>query len=302
MPSQRLERLSAQIENETTDSFGKFYLYASLLNVLTVRTKSFSDTLPKTTGVLSPNINIGGTSRVANHADSYAREFKKTPPGLHYFIQEIILSFMRQGKLSDLFFIIGKMNEHLKMNTLQQNRSLHSNISFGVRQTEIVNLLKNVQQMAECTQYSIDNSVYMFAAMVGLIVIPLLVSALISAWMAILATVTTGYMIYFFSKKIQSAAEQMKDAVERYDATMDDLVREQTININTPNNLSYFIHSIVMPISHLGITMLEQTVLRGQNTTKRKDLCTLFKEVDECSKLTSVQAIETRFSSFGIHK
>ena len=31
MPSQALTELSAQIESQKTDSFGKFYLYASLL-------------------------------------------------------------------------------------------------------------------------------------------------------------------------------------------------------------------------------------------------------------------------------
>ena len=59
MPSEALEELAAQIERQPTDNFGKFYLYASLLNVLTVRQQSFLETIPKYQGIMGSQLQYG---------------------------------------------------------------------------------------------------------------------------------------------------------------------------------------------------------------------------------------------------
>ena len=109
MPSQALTELSVKIESQTTDNFGKFYLYATLLNKITIRDrqKKFFDTMPVFTNaralfLTNTNINVGELPiDFDRRVKIYQDQFHVNEPNLIFSIQRIFLSFVRKGKLSD---------------------------------------------------------------------------------------------------------------------------------------------------------------------------------------------------------
>jgi len=147
--SNDLREIADQIEARNTDGFGKFYMYAALLNVVAVRNKTFAEALPKQrtlstalSGVGANAVNAvgkwvgargnvvstdqriqlelgeasaGGTNRLFyDNVSKYQKNFEVKSPNVFIVIKNMMDAYLRRGQLTDLSFIVEKMNSHLK--------------------------------------------------------------------------------------------------------------------------------------------------------------------------------------------
>ena len=135
MPSYALAELSKQIELQPTDHFGKFYLYATLLNTITVRKKNFLEGMPVYKDHSMRGFAAAGTKTVVSllqghrHTDTgtpikigsindqfaekvsqYQSQYEDIEPSFVRSVQNIFLAFARKGQLSELIFIIDNCN------------------------------------------------------------------------------------------------------------------------------------------------------------------------------------------------
>ena len=296
MPSKALEELVAQIERQPTDNFGKFYLYASLLNVLTVRQQSFLDTIPKYQGFSGSQLQYRTLDPAFSASvDRYKAQF--VPKVLYPIavVQKILLAFLRKGQLSDLFFIIKKMNDHLKTQPLadrKYNLSVYNNISFERRRGGVVELLECAQRVTTYAQGSIDNTVYgfltFFTALIAMHVLQVLGGLVMG-----LILLAAGYSTYRFLQNAVSGLRLLGAEVQRCNDITKGLINHQTDNLYTPNNLNFIIKSVLKPIAYASVTVQEQMSFNQRNyevsEENRKFLDILFPLVDISSGLAGVK-------------
>ena len=287
MPSQALTELSAQIESQTTDSFGKFYLYATLLNKITIRDsqKSFFDTMPAysnklTGGLTTTPINVGKLEgSFKTMATNYQSQFGVKAPNFILSIQRIFLSFVRKGQLSDLAFIIDKMNDHLTAEPMAKdsyNASIYTYSSFGTRKEGLEDLLRSAQKVSKLAQETVDNTMYavitIIAAILSLKITMLLGGLLLTS--AMLAA--SGFATYTFLKNAYDCVDRIQAAVLACKEAGKKLCDEQAQNIMTPNNLSFIINGVLKPIAFASVTVQELTALYmeefQQNQVSREEL------------------------------
>ncbi|MGV3740663.1 MAG: hypothetical protein ACO1N3_05185 [Gammaproteobacteria bacterium] len=278
MPSQALADISVLIERQDTDAFGKFYMYASLLNALTVRQKSFLETLPKytpnsgfgllktvgaTIGVndtpeLKTGIIDGNFSRMV---DEYKTEFDVRSPNFVLVIQRILLSFVRKGQLSDLIFIIKKMNDHLQsqpMATPNHNGFIFGAVAFEERKLGVKNLLKTAEVVMNLAQKSVDHSMYGFITVIAACIAVKITLSLGGLFLTFGMLAASGYLAYLFFQSAITAFEQIEQAAENCMRVGEIMFAEQAVNIMQPNNFSFIIKSILAPIAYTGTTVREQ--------------------------------------------
>ena len=252
MPSQALTELSAQIESQKTDSFGKFYLYATLLTKITIRDrqKSFFDTMPVysnklTVGLTTTPIKAGKLDGSFNAmVTNYQSQFDLKVPNFILSIQRIFLSFVRKGQLSDLAFIIDKMNDHLSSEPMveaEYNYSIYSNSSFDSRKTDLQALLRSAQEVSKLAQDTVDNTMYavitIIAAILSLKITMLLGGLLLTV--AMLAA--SGFATYTFLQTAYVCVNSIQAAVSVCEKVGEKLYFQQAGNILTPDNLSFII-------------------------------------------------------------
>ncbi len=291
MPSQALTELSAKIESQKTDSFGKFYLYATLLNKITIRDrqKSFFDTMPvysnkltvcfTTTPIKAGTLDGSFNAMVTN----YQSQFDVKVPNFILSIQRIFLSFVRKGQLSDLAFIIDKMNDHLSSEPMAEasyNASIYSNSSFDSRKTDLQRLLRSAQEVSKLAQDTVDNTMYavitIIAAILSLKITMLLGGLLLTV--AMLAA--SGFASYTFLQAAYVCVNSIEGAVQRCSSVGEALYDKQAGNILTPDNLSFIINGVLKPIAFASVTVQEQMAVDmdefGQTQRSRETLVTTF--------------------------
>lgn len=276
MPSQALAELSAQIERQQTDSFGKFYLYATLLHKITIRdrTKTFADTMPlyankATFGWTDTKVNAGTLDSSFNaKIINYQAQFDVKVPNFILSIQRIALSFIRKGQLSDLAFIIDKMNEHLGAEPMAEesyNASIYKNASFDSRKKGLHNLLQSAQQVSRLTQDIVDNAGYavitIIATLLSLKLTMLLGGLLLT--MGMLAA--GGYATYYFLATAIACVNRIEAAITACNMVGQELCTEQAKNLRSPDNLNFIIKGVLMPIAFATVTVQEQTATNFQD-------------------------------------
>ncbi|MCX7119423.1 MAG: hypothetical protein NTZ86_06120 [Legionellales bacterium] len=209
MPSQALTELSAKIESQKTDSFGKFYLYATLLNKITIRdrSKGFFDTMPVCTNtrtffLTNTNINVGKLPiDFDGRVTIYQDQFDVNVPNFIFSIQRIFLSFLRKGQLSDLAFIIEKMSNHLTAEQMAEdsyNASIYTYSSFGTRKKSLENLLRSAQKVSKLAQDTVDNAMYAVITIIAAI-LSLKITMLLGGLLLTLAMLAaSGFATYTF--------------------------------------------------------------------------------------------------------
>lgn len=284
MPSQALAEISAQIERQETDSFGKFYLYASLLQELTVRKKgrNFTD-VPQYT----PNSGTGigravGSFMTAGHIEAlalktgpvsgeltrqvgeYKASFDVDTPNFFMVIQRILLSFARKGQLSDLIFIIKKMNDHLAARPMaieQYNGILFNDISFNNRQPNVRRLLATAEQVTNLAQKSVDHAMYGYLLVIAAGLATKITFALGGVALTLVMLAASGYAAFYLFQSALRAFEEIETSAEKCLNIVNTMVIDQANMLAQPNNLSFIIKSIVAPVAYMGTTVREQLAL-----------------------------------------
>ncbi|MBP6917540.1 MAG: hypothetical protein KBB94_01325 [Legionellaceae bacterium] len=269
MPSQALTELSAQIESQKTDSFGKFYLYATLLKKLTIRDRqqSFFDTMPVysnklTVGYTTTSIKAGNLDSTFNAmVTNYQSQFDVKVPNFILTIQRIFLFFLRKGQLSDLAFIIDKMNDHLSAEPMAEesyNASIYSNSSFYSRKRGLQDLLRSAQDVSKLVQDSVDNTMYAVITIIAAI-LSLKITMLLGGLLLTLAMLAaSGFATYTFLQTAVDCFDNIGKAADACEVVGKSLYLEQAGNIMTPDYLSFIINGVLKPIVFANVTVREQ--------------------------------------------
>lgn len=302
MPSLTMKALSEQIERQPTDNFGKFYLYTSLLNVMAVRKKSFLQTLPTYTGLTGSQLQYGEiTPQFSAEVDRYKLQYIPQKSDPITAVLKILQIFLRQGQMSDLFFVINKMNEHLKrpnMATQQYNLSLYKNVAFDRRKQGVIELLECAQNIVNLAQKGTDNIMYGFLTFLGGLITLHVIGAVAGMVLSTLILAMTGYSSYWFFQNSINAFQHLNAEVRRCNTITKDMINHQTGNIYTPNNLNFIIKSVLAPIDYMGVSIQEQlaftdaTARISQENRQRLDI--LFDLVDKSSELGAIMRIELK--------
>src|SRR5687767_6468404 len=111
MPSSQLKQISEQIEANQTDDFSKFYMYAGLLTLITIRepTMNFFSVQPQTSPIVASNkkLKIGDFSgEFSRQVNAYKTLFDAPAPDQLLVIQKMIMAYARKGQLADLVYIV----------------------------------------------------------------------------------------------------------------------------------------------------------------------------------------------------
>ena len=303
MPSSALKEISDQIERQPTDSFGKFYLYATLLKTLTVqeKAKGFVGSLPiftsntpvsimssvaskVTTAVKPPKLDVGELQgEFVNKLGDYRNDVINTVITIPSTVQKIVNFFLRKDLLNDLLFIIEKMNTHLKaepMATVNYNQNIFFQMSFNSRQKGVVQLLEHAERTIKLGHNVLNHSAYG----VGTILVAILATKFVFSFGGILLTLgmlaVAGYGAYLF---FQSALKSYKDIAASTEACIDivkNMSEDQASALLQDNNLNFIIRSIVAPVAYLGVTISEHEAFTKEeqeiNDQERKKLDQVF--------------------------
>ncbi len=104
MPSKMLETISSQIEDNGTDRFAKFYMYANLLHVISVReaNKTILEVSPKGHGIFNAQtISLGNfDNQFTTLVNEYQQSFAPSPPGKLEVFKKIVSAYARKGQLA----------------------------------------------------------------------------------------------------------------------------------------------------------------------------------------------------------
>jgi hypothetical protein len=168
MPSSALAHIARQIEDQGVDHFSKFYMYAGLLNMISVREtdKTIFTVQPKTAPVLmsakSLNHGVFG-SNFANEVNQYQNYFQKPTPDPLMANKKIIMAYFRKGQLADLAYIIEQMVGHLTAHPLRptdvDNLRIFESVQFAKKHAATIQFLRSVDELNKTLLGMVDNGV-----------------------------------------------------------------------------------------------------------------------------------------------
>lgn len=264
MPSKKLDLLCKQIENQDTDDFGKFYMYASLLKSVAVRNTTFTSGLPKcNNGVVfwkKNSLVLGELPKdFPEEVAAYAREFINTEPNVSNLFYNIAMTYIRKGNIADLIYVIDKMLTHLlAINSTQtHNQEISNHIDFMKKKPEIV---KFIEQISACNQQLLStvDSTCNTALFTGSFFLLSFIFSLAPSLIVLGLMAWSGY--YAYSYAIQ-AYEQGIETGKKISLLGEELASlpQKTSLLNNKNHNSFFT-AIITPLPHAAITAGEQLV------------------------------------------
>lgn len=273
MPSNQLASLTQQIEDQNTDAFGKFYMYVSLLNSITVRDESFSERMSvKTSKWESLRIHTGtlNTAEFSNKVALYAHQFLPSSPRWFHALSNIALSYVRKGTLSDLAYIVDRMLAHLRATSEEQrgNKNLQEKFQFNEDQNNLIQFITQLQQtnkeILSLVDAGCNTALSSGLALAGLVLI------LASAFSIFPAIIGLGFIAggaYAAYSYANQAAEHAKfiDELSEEEANLLGQIngsvgknKGKTTPNNTLNYSDLFYSSIFRPLSYTLQTAAEQ--------------------------------------------
>ena len=273
MPSSTLQVLSDQIEQLETDDFGKFYMYSSLLNVITVRDeKAFVYTLPLYKGLFGPpkSVYIGKPNvDFYSLVTSYQNQFKpNSAPNIFTVAKKIIGAYLRKGQLADLSFIIDKMVAHLNVIHIDNmsntpNKMIYDHIFFNSKKTDVYQVINTVlkanHHFLSCIDNGINASLSACLVILGLTVVLAFAFSLVGL---IIAAVMVGAGVYGLNNFYLEAMESFDKITNAYDQIYKLALRPDSHCVSKNENLTRFYHdSVFTPIMFFPITGIEQLSL-----------------------------------------
>ncbi|KTD41774.1 hypothetical protein [Legionella parisiensis] len=276
MPSHQLALLCQQIEKQKTDHFGKFYMYVSLLNTLTARNKTFADGLPKyATGSMFwrknhldiGEIPIGFTQQL----DSYAREFINSQPHWSKTLHNIVMAYIRRGKITDLAYIIDQMLSHLMSIHGQQshNQDIYEYISFEKKKKGLIDFIQQVstfnRQLLSVADDGSNTALSLLAVTTGFVLVLASIASIIPLIIGLPLVLGGAYGVYHFATKGIAQAEQLETQMQQVFDTMGPL---QGSLLGDKNSVSFYA-AAVKPLPYAVVTAGEQLMF---NQSQQKTL------------------------------
>lgn len=290
MPSQTLLNLSTEIEEKGPDHLAQFFMYASLLNVVTASNEvAYEDTLPQTSKTMLRSVGESCTrflpagSRVDEslrlyvgdlseefHTNlrAYARSFKNPSPSIGKIMGVVAATCFRTSQVADLSYIICKMRDHLNaLNTAPENatnRKIYGDLAISTNREMMLGFLRPIaaisQQSLNCMDYSVSALLLFVTALVSLTVLLLLTSALASMIATGVLVAATCATAAYVGCAIHAAGEIERLAHELHAIEfnmVDD--RATTQQVLEPAYIPQtMFHTLFKPMRYTGVTIMEQ--------------------------------------------
>lgn len=286
MPSHFLEQISQQIEAHGTDHFSKFYMYAGLLNIATVRKpgSNFNNIQPQTSPLFfaKKSLKLGEfPNKFATQVNNFQNQFIIPTPGAFNTMQQIVMTYFRKGQLADLIFIIDKMLGHLSTQELKptdtNNKDIYKDINFELKKSAIYEFINSISKQNHQILSSIDN--VMNAAIAGSIALTGLTIILTSTF-SLAGLLIGGAMLvggglsaYSYALQVQNLGIQLEKSEKNNQDAMNAMLNKMSTyesTISDDNHKSFLMRGIVMPFLYYGITAQEQ-FSPDENTTKQAE-------------------------------
>jgi hypothetical protein len=294
MPSSQLSLLCEQIEAQNTDHFGKFYMYVSLLNTVTVRNKSFAEGLPKYSKGLAfwrdNHLDLGGEIPVefSQKVDLYARQFINAQPNWSTVLYNIAMSYIRKGKIADLTYIIDQMLSHLKAihGPQTNNQNIYDYVQFESKKTSITQFIEQIstfnQQLLSVADTCCNTALSVAAATTGLVLVLASVFFLASSFIGFGLLIAGAYSAYSFVTQLEGQVNQLEKQMMQIVEKAQKLPDDNSLFGN--KNHHAFFSSIFMPLPYTVLTAVEQ--LTFDKSTQQK----LLEERSSLEQVTTMLA------------
>lgn len=274
MPSNDLARISDQIEQQGTDSFSKFFMYANLLNVISIREegKNIFTVQPKTAPILSSpkglNYGLFG-SGFTGEVNQYKGFFEKPEPDVLLTFDRIIKAYFRKGQLADMAFIIEKMLGHLSAHPLKPtdrtNRDIYDSVNFEDKLEATTQFINSIDQLNKSLLKMVDDGVNSgISAVVAVTGFSVVLASVFSlAGLLIGGTMMAAGIYYAYSYSQQNVGAsariqaQVKSIMEgAVGMTARQGFYENVINPETHKN--FMLKGLIKPLAYSAVTLGEQ--------------------------------------------
>ena len=204
MPSQILKDLSDEIQAKGPDKFAKFFMYASLLNVITatdrenINSATYIATLPKASGMLGglTSLDIGDlSSEFYSKLRAYGAKFNNPSPDLMKASGMLGQTYFRQSQVADLAYILERMRGELDIMeepSNSTNKKVYSQLCLSDLKPEVLEFIDRIEALSKttlgCIDCAVNGSFSVVAAIVGL-------SVLLHASSALIALLGVGLVV-----------------------------------------------------------------------------------------------------------
>jgi hypothetical protein len=301
MPSSALAEISQNIENLDTDSLGKFYMYAAVLEMITVRDprhKNPFTLLPQDTKITSSlfnrfvgqavDLNVPHWSTDKNKkVESYINQYAYTPSAsdnqsaLEDFVNTVLvlkkltLAYFRKGQLGDLNFINERMLDHLTMLspecTFGKNKDLYNNIRFKEKKVIIEDILTKTKAVHDNGFAVIDSGFkclsFALLAIVGVVFVASLTHVLLGLVM-ISAGVFGACLAFSIAQACFSRMDHLIDDCQETPETIINTAVSDGLT-NDTSTIDFIIKPIIVPLMFSGVTIAEQLDMDGTGPARK---------------------------------
>jgi hypothetical protein len=292
MPSKQLSQLVQQIEQQDTDHFAKFYMYVSLLNMIAFRNKNktFAEGLPhysKGNSFWQDNTLKFGNLPMSfyNETSEYSRAFTNTQPLWLNSLYNIVSSYLRKGKVSDLVFIIDQMFNHLTAIEGHQshNQKIYKYIDFKEKKAGLTAFIRQVSdfnhEVLSLVDNGVNSSIAIAAATVGLIMILASVFALVPTLLGLALMIGGAYAAYSYASQVDKQINGLQEKMNAIKEKTQQLSQDESLFGN--KNHDAFFSAVVIPMPYAAITAGEQVIFDEKQQTdlveERQALDTMFR-------------------------
>lgn len=295
MPSELLTKISKEIDEKGPDSFSKFYMYAAVLNKITVRdSQDFDDLLPKDERKLlsvfnpyktpkTPSLTSDFYSNIGKYSLQYAAP-PREEKGL--MILNLVLAYFRRGNLADLVEIVEKMHGHLKATKQvdklsRENQILCSSIGFNeaLKFSEALrpHITQYLDMVATLNVYSVDAvdnggrlAIALMTTTIAAVTVLVITGSLLAAGLIAISGAALAYL--FFSRmqrayvefrKTAVACSQLAKAIKIPAEGVTDEGKVAKFFTEDPLAKSFIVDTIIRPCAFYNITVQEQIGIFG---------------------------------------
>ena len=280
MPSKLLYEMSRGIEEQGQDAFAKFYMYAALLHMASVRdqNKEFDDIIPQISSSL-PRKKLINTGPIPDEIPEQARRFQQGfEPAIQnkfHVAQKIVMTYFRKGQLADMAFIIDKMLMHLRDITQapadSQNQTIYKKINFSKKQAALFNFVNTVADLSHKALKAIDKGIYATVsggvALAGLVVVVASLFAMGSLIVGATLVAGGGCGAYIFTQQAKDLINELKQSRKIIKTAVKNM--NETVGvlefITTSRYENFIGKAVVKPAFFSAVTALEQLAFNDKS-------------------------------------
>ncbi len=276
MPSPVLKELSDEINKQGPDAFSRFFMYASLLNVITATNRTdlnqqaYTSTLPKAANTLRgfTDLQTGKLSGAFYiKLRDYGESFNNASPDVIKALGMLVNTYRRTSQVADIAFILECMRGELDVMiepTNSDNKYIYNQLCFDNLKPEVSKVINNIEALSKAVLKGIDAGVNgtlsLFLGITGLALVIQLSSAL-TLLLGVGMLFGGAYGVYTYGLQAMSAVNQCKTLQKEIQRNEIDPSRVSTWNKWTKDPqyvLNTFVSTLFRPMKYAAVTVKEQ--------------------------------------------